>query len=586
MSNTAAAAVLEDIESGFQNTFVITQNVRDEVAVDGTTYGYVSALCRELSKGGQRLVAKYTPTQGIGLYHDGDLIVGPNHAISKRFTDETGLGPLLAHARLSPEELRGRIRPPIEALPPFYRMLRSSLGPAILVIDGAEFLLPHDPGPEARDRNLLDLFMQWSRDKGIRDARSGVVLVYPRRGEIPTPLLRDDQGFQLLKEAYPTTDERTTFLQNLGLGPSDASQMANLTTGLRRNDLREVICRDFGEKEIVAKKRRLIEARAGDTVEFIDSKYGLDQANGQPQVRTYLRELVKIIRSDRKSPLVPTGVLFTGVPGNGKSHLARAFAHDCRMNMLRLKNVRGRYIGDSERNLEAVLDLLPSLAPCVVFMDEIDQLMGRRSEGGDNDSGVERRLLGRLLEYMGDSNNRGEILWIGATNRPDLLDVAIPRRFERTFSFMNPTQPARILLIEEICVRERIGLEPNFDSAKAASAMEGYSCDDLEKIVKKAYEFAVRRSGAYDRTTPITVRDVQQAAALYRPNVDRRKFDLIALLSVRAVNFLCDLPWFDEMGNLIEPLPPLLGPYFRNGDFDYLAIDQEIERLKGQVGVR
>ncbi|MDO8655548.1 MAG: AAA family ATPase [bacterium] len=575
----------EDIEAGFQHSFIVTQNLRDEVQVDDQSFGFAAGLCRTLSQGSPGpLVVRYTLTQGVALYQENRLVISNQDPVGIRFSKETKLGEMLAHGDRSADDLLRQIREPVEVLPAFYRLLRSVERPTILVVDGAEYLLPPEPGATIADRSLLDLLLQWSRDRGIKEGRGGVVLLFPRRGDVPADLVRDDQGYRVMRESYPDTAQRAQFLIGLGTEVDAANKLANLTTGLRRSDLREVVERQLDERAIVAKKRQLIEARAGETIEFVDSRFGLDHANAQPHVKAYLASLVKFIQNDRKSPLVPMGILFVGVPGNGKSHVAKAFAHDCQMNMLRLKNIRGMHVGDSERNLETVLDLLPSLAPCVVFIDEVDQMMGRRSNGPDTDSGVERRLLGRLLAFMGDADNRGDIIWIGATNRPDLLDVAAPRRFERTFPFMNPTDDARVALISDIVDRLQIPVADDFDSESASQCMKELSCDDVEKVLRRAYENALLDSKDISSAGSVRQADVERAARLYRPNYDPRMHELIGLLSVRSAAFLSDLPWFDREGELVGIPPDFLRGFIdSDGGLDNSGIDRHIAELRNQL---
>jgi hypothetical protein len=362
-------------------------------------------------------------------------------------------------------------------------------------------------------------------------------------GSVPQDLTRGDGAFTVVPMSYPDYDARFSFAKARGLDDTQAAAFANQATGFRRRDMHEAIERGFDAAAVSARKKAMISARCGDVLEFIESPYGLDMSNAQPHVVRYLRGLHQVISANRKSPVIPNGLLFVGVPGNGKSHVARAFAHDCGMNMLRFKNLRNMWIGESERNLETVLDLLPSLAPSVVFIDEVDQMLGARNQGARDGAGeTDARLLGRLLEFMGNSEHRGDIIWIGATNRPDLLDVAAVRRFDRVFPFMNPTAPARCALIDDLFRRLAIG-RAGWSSADAAAMMDEFSCDDVEKVVRRAFEIRVNAGGA-----SVELDDIAKARTAFKHNYDPVMHELIALLSIQASNFLSDLPWFDESG--------------------------------------
>ena len=139
----------------------------------------------------------------------------------------------------------------------------------------------------------------------------------------------------------------------------------------------------------------------------------------------------------------------TGPAGTGKSAVAEAVAHEAGVNavVLNLARILGQYVGNSERNLEKALQAIKSLAPTIVFIDEIDQSVSR---GGSGDSGVSNRIFKRLLEFMSDTGNRGQVLFLAATNRPDLLDAALrrPGRFDKKIPFLIPDESERAAIIQ------------------------------------------------------------------------------------------------------------------------------------------
>jgi SpoVK/Ycf46/Vps4 family AAA+-type ATPase len=92
-----------------------------------------------------------------------------------------------------------------------------------------------------------------------------------------------------------------------------------------------------------------------------------------------------------------------------------------------LKNFRDRWVGATESNLEKIFAILRALGQVVVFVDEADQAAGKR-EGGDGDSGLSGRVYSMLAKEMSDTRNRGRILWVFATSRPDLLEVDLKRQ--------------------------------------------------------------------------------------------------------------------------------------------------------------
>jgi SpoVK/Ycf46/Vps4 family AAA+-type ATPase len=120
------------------------------------------------------------------------------------------------------------------------------------------------------------------------------------------------------------------------------------------------------------------------------------------------------------------GYLLCGPVGTGKTFLVECLAGEAGVPVVKLKNFRDRWVGSSEGNLEKIFRLVRALGRCMVFIDEADQTLGRR-ESGSGDSGLSGRLYSMIAQEMGDSANRGRVLWILASSRPDLIEVDLKR---------------------------------------------------------------------------------------------------------------------------------------------------------------
>jgi len=94
--------------------------------------------------------------------------------------------------------------------------------------------------------------------------------------------------------------------------------------------------------------------------------------------------------------------------------------------VVKLKNFRDKWVGSSEGNLEKILRLIRALGRCIVFIDEADQTLGRR-ESGPGDSGLSGRLYSMIAQEMSDTSNRGKVIWVLASSRPDLIEVDLKR---------------------------------------------------------------------------------------------------------------------------------------------------------------
>jgi len=112
--------------------------------------------------------------------------------------------------------------------------------------------------------------------------------------------------------------------------------------------------------------------------------------------------------------------------GTGKTFMVECLAGEARVPVVRLKNFRDKWVGSTEGNLERIFRLLHALKRCYVFVDEADQAIGRR-ESGSGDSGISGRIYSMLAEEMGSSSSRGQLIWILASSRPDLIEVDLKR---------------------------------------------------------------------------------------------------------------------------------------------------------------
>jgi transitional endoplasmic reticulum ATPase len=123
------------------------------------------------------------------------------------------------------------------------------------------------------------------------------------------------------------------------------------------------------------------------------------------------------------------GVLFYGPPGCGKTLLAKAVAHECSSNFISIKGpeLLTMWFGESEANVREVFDKARGAAPCVLFFDELDSVGTARGSGAGDGGGAGDRVLNQLLTEMDGVNSKKNLFFIGATNRPDILDEALIR---------------------------------------------------------------------------------------------------------------------------------------------------------------
>ena len=209
----------------------------------------------------------------------------------------------------------------------------------------------------------------------------------------------------------------------------------------------------------------------------------------------------------------PKGVLLTGPPGTGKTLIARAISNEVRAHFIHVSGpeVIHKYYGESEAKLRQVFEEARRNAPSIIFLDEMDALAPRRAQVvGD----VEKRVVAQLLALMDGLHERGEVVVIGATNMPELLDPALrrPGRFDREISIRVPNRVARRQILD--IHSRRMPLHPDVDLDQIANISHGYVGADLAVLCKEAGMVALRRlvpqiRFAVDEKPQLTSKEVQ-----------------------------------------------------------------------------
>lgn len=183
--------------------------------------------------------------------------------------------------------------------------------------------------------------------------------------------------------------------------------------------------RELEDAHLVELKRGLVEEDVGGLISFLDSDKSLDDLVGLGPVKRWLRDDLALWRKGELEA-VPKGYLLCGPVGTGKTYLVRCLAGEADVPVVRINNFRDRWIGSTEGNLETIFRLLHGLGRAVVFIDEADQALGRRGVSS-SDGGLSGRVYSMLAEEMSRPENRGRILWVLASSRPDLVEVDLKR---------------------------------------------------------------------------------------------------------------------------------------------------------------
>ncbi len=188
----------------------------------------------------------------------------------------------------------------------------------------------------------------------------------------------------------------------------------------------------------------------------------------------------------------PKGVLLHGPPGTGKTLLARAVANETDANFYTISGpeIMSKFYGESESNLRRIFYEAQKNAPSIIFIDEIDSIAPKRDEVTGE---VERRVVAQLLALMDGLESRGEVIVIGATNRPNAIDPALrrPGRFDREIEIGIPNQEERLEILQ---IHTRgMSLADDVNLEEIATKTHGFVGADLAALCKEAAMTALRR---------------------------------------------------------------------------------------------
>ncbi|WP_254863414.1 CDC48 family AAA ATPase [Halovivax gelatinilyticus] len=221
-------------------------------------------------------------------------------------------------------------------------------------------------------------------------------------------------------------------------------------------------------------------------------------------------------RFDRLGIDPPAGVLLYGPPGTGKTLMAKAVANETNANFISVRGPQllSKWVGESEKAIRQTFRKARQVSPTVVFFDELDALAPGR--GGEVGSNVSERVVNQLLTELDGLEEMGNVMVIGATNRPDMIDPALLRsgRFDRLVMIGEPDTEGRERILE--IHTESMPLAADVSLHEIAEITEGYVGSDLESIAREAAIEALREDSEADL---VEMRHFRQALENVRPTI-------------------------------------------------------------------
>lgn len=297
---------------------------------------------------------------------------------------------------------------------------------------------PNSMQGEPYDRTAIVTFLSWAVDSTIAHAGNTVALVAEHLGVVAPQLHSETNAVIPITVPFLNFKDRIETVRaltcespehNLGMATED---IANLSAGLSRRALmglaREKIHLGIplDTDEIFQKKKEHLEDQAPGLLEITRSSWGLEAIGALEEKKEFIKDVVAAMKSGNKLA-VPQGCLLLGGFGTGKTVFVQALAHMIGLPIIKLGNIRDKFVGESERRLSYLCELLKSYAPVIIFIDELDQWFQKRGTVYHGDSGVSARLTAKFMDIMSDTDLRGQLFWIGASNRPGDIDQAFLR---------------------------------------------------------------------------------------------------------------------------------------------------------------
>ena len=427
-----ASEIISSYESAAAGCFVLHGNVNDRLMIpepsadSGAVLGSLQDFVMESLLPRFDVILSYDPGQGLRVERGGEVF-------SKWPSIKEGL-------KLPDEPLAA-----VRVVTHYFKYCKNlqavgAESPKVaVVIRQAHLICPSLPHSHNHDLSAMaSILRSWAAEMQLQEFGQAAFLISENLNGLH-PLVARSPRVCAVEVSLPTVDEMADALSFLALRCStalvnfrgDFSQPAKRLVGSTLSSVeilllrREHEKRPLDESDLSDLKRALVERDCGGLIDFIEPDRNFDGVIGLDGVKSWLRQDIALWRKGRLEAM-PMGYLFCGPVGTGKTYLVECLAGEAGVPVVTLKNFRDRWVGSTEENLEKIFSLLHALGRCIVFIDEADQALGRR-DSGSGDSGVGSRVYSMMAKEMSDTRNRGKILWVLASSRPDLIEVDLKR---------------------------------------------------------------------------------------------------------------------------------------------------------------
>jgi transitional endoplasmic reticulum ATPase len=476
-----------------------------------------------------------------------DVLLTPTKDVVVQYNLATGIRFTKKRAEIAELEDLVLERSAERILPALEKMLHA-VDKVGIIIDYAEMVAPAgDPNFfSSADRQSVITLHRWSFSPALERADSVILLVTEHLSEL-SPKLVSNPTTAIIDIPMPDENDRRAAIRAVApdLDAEWTDRLAEITAGLKIVQIKAILAPGAADELAIGtgeasgaterervlrliwkRKREIIERECFGLIEFVEPSHDFSVVGGIEEVKRELLAVATNIREGRKNRC-PMGLLFTGPMGTGKTFVAEAFVKETGLTAIKFKNFRSKWVGATEGNLEKILSVVQAIGQVIVIVDEGDRAFGNQE--GDGDGGTSSRVMARLKEFMSDTRNRGRVLFILMTNRPDKLDIDIKRagRLDRKIPFLYPQEPPEVeaVLLAQI-KKHRLTSNVEFprDRDAISAKLVGYSNADLEAVVLLANDYA--------REETVTGVHFADAMRDYLPSRDVEMLEYMELVAV------------------------------------------------------
>ena len=397
---------------------------------------------------------------------------------------------------------------------------------AVLYIPSVESI------PESTRQSLLETALYMAEAHDLAESTLTTLVLFTYDSMLPEHVLR--KCIVATPPASTRAERRLVVIHlcekhNAVVSPEDVEAIVRATEGLTLDEtyriVNYVLSSSKGRLD-VTEVRRLAQTTTLKS-KLIDTETPRGRLDDYVAGYSYLKEYLRKYFIDlyRRRDLCekfrirpPRGILLFGPEGTGKSTIARGLAAELGFTLIRLNPGRifGKFLGETERNLAALMSILNCYEDAILFLDEIDWISSRERLV-DADAGVARRVLTMFLEWLGREERKIPV--IAATNKPELIDRALIRvgRFDHIIPVLYPDKRSRKEILMFYLRKRPHKLSPE-EIEEIASKTRYFHCSELKELVKRACINAITEGRDY-----VTYRDFEDALTTFNIDVSSRE---------------------------------------------------------------